>query len=268
MTESPLQSTKRELQQMAVSSRLWAALVSAALVLGLAGPFGTFEELRLLPRLAYWAAIVVTTYFAGVATVFLLVRLVRPGRPTGLPGYALAGAAAGVPVAAIVSLINLQAFGGPEPPISYLALLAYCVAIAAVVSTVVAAFQTDAAASGSRGKTPGTAGSARPGILDRLPAHLRGRLLYMSMQDHYVDVHTDKGSTLVLMRLGDAIAETGGTAGLQIHRSHWVALDAVDGPVRRDSRLFVKMQDGALLPVSRSYAPALKEALAGVSPAS
>jgi DNA-binding LytR/AlgR family response regulator len=97
-------------------------------------------------------------------------------------------------------------------------------------------------------------------LLARLPHRLRGRLLYLSMQDHYVDVHTDKGSALVLMRLADAIRETGTAAGLQIHRSHWAALDAIEGSSRQDGKLFLRMADGALLPVSRSAQGRVKAA--------
>ena len=101
---------------------------------------------------------------------------------------------------------------------------------------------------------------ARPKLLDRLPQRLRGDITYLSMQDHYVDVHTEKGSTLVLMRLADAIAEVEGVPGLQIHRSHWVALDAVAGSLRRDGRLFLRMSDETLLPVSRSWFEAVRAA--------
>lgn len=73
------------------------------------------------------------------------------------------------------------------------------------------------------------------------------------MQDHYVEIRTDKGGALVLMRLADAIAETEGVAGLQIHRSHWIAIGQVAQSVRLGGRLMLKMKDGTMLPVSRSY---------------
>ena len=47
-------------------------------------------------------------------------------------------------------------------------------------------------------------------------------------------------------------SETVGINGLQIHRSHWVALEAVAGAHRQEGRLFLAMQDGTRLPVSRS----------------
>nr|WP_258571113.1 LytTR family DNA-binding domain-containing protein [Flavimaribacter sediminis] len=96
--------------------------------------------------------------------------------------------------------------------------------------------------------------------MKRLPVELRGKLQYLTVQDHYVEVVTDKGSYLVLMRLGDAIAETAPVEGLRIHRSHWVALSAV-GRIRREGdRLLVETVGGAVLPVSRSHRAALREA--------
>lgn len=261
VTDSPLQFTKRELRAMFFAPRFWAALAAVSAVLGMAGPFGTYESLRLLPRFAYWAGIVVATYFAGMATVFFLVRLVWGEREPGPGGFALAGAAGGLPVALVVFAINSQVFAGDlGRPLSFLVLLAYCSAIAATVSAVVTMFagrdvQTMPAAAEEQDEQP-----ARPPILERLPASRRGRLLYMSMQDHYVDVHTDTGHTLVLMRIADAVAETRGVDGLRIHRSHWVAREAVVAARRRDGRLHLEMEDGALLPVSRSHLAVVRKA--------
>ncbi|EBV3599940.1 LytTR family transcriptional regulator, partial [Salmonella enterica subsp. enterica serovar Virchow] len=88
----------------------------------------------------------------------------------------------------------------------------------------------------------------------------RGQLTHLSMQDHYVDVRTDNGGAMVLMRLSDAIAETRGVEGLQIHRSHWVALGAVQKAIRRGGRPYVIMKDGTELPVSRSYLDTVRSA--------
>ena len=69
-------------------------------------------------------------------------------------------------------------------------------------------------------------GAEAPPILERLPADRRGALLHLQMRDHYVEIHTDRGSELVLMRFGDALMELGGTEGMQVHRSHWIARTA------------------------------------------
>lgn len=266
MSDTPLQSTKRELQRTLSQPRVWAALLGGSLLIGLIGPFGTFDSLQPLPRLAYWTFVAVLTYVAGLATVHLVVALFFRPRTTRLIPYLVAGAVAGLPVAAIVVGLNSQLFGEPATLSAALVLTAYCVAISAIVSGLVALFSIPQAAPNEAGAAAAAAVAPpppeprRPAILDRLPVHLRGQIAYMSMQDHYVDVHTDKGSTLVLMRLADAITETEGVAGLQIHRSHWVASAAVAAAVRREGRLLLKMQDGAELPVSRPYMAAVREA--------
>ena len=80
------------------------------------------------------------------------------------------------------------------------------------------------------------------------------------VEDHYVDIVTDKGKTLVLMRLADAMREAAAIPGLQIHRSHWVARDAVVRTQRADGKLSLELSNGLRLPVSRGFLPAVKEA--------
>lgn len=268
MSDTPLQSTMRELQRQFSSARLWLTLVAVSLLLGLVGPFGTFEQHDLLQRIAYWSIVAVSTYAVGIGTIGLIVRLFHPDGRAGPGLYAVAGAIAGVPIFALVYLFNGLVFGFDLPLETWFLALA-CVLIAAVLSALIAVFsRAQALELDAVQQQPvvamGAAAQVRPTIIDRLPAGLRGQLAYLSMQDHYVDVHTDKGGTLVLMRLADAINETTGVPGLQIHRSHWVAIAAVAEAVRRDGRLMLKMRDGVELPVSRPYMAAVREAgLAG-----
>ena len=94
----------------------------------------------------------------------------------------------------------------------------------------------------------------------RLPPEKRGELLYMSMQDHYVEIVTARGRELVLLRLADAMTEAGSTTGIQVHRSHWVAFSAISSIKRDGGKSSVVMTDGTELPVSRTYTKALREA--------
>lgn len=95
----------------------------------------------------------------------------------------------------------------------------------------------------------------------RLPFKLRGAVIRaVSSEDHYLRVHTDRGSDLILMRLSDALAELEGLEGAQTHRSWWVAKDAVRGVRRGDGRATLTLEGGIEAPVSRRYARALREA--------
>lgn len=90
-------------------------------------------------------------------------------------------------------------------------------------------------------------------LLGRLPAHVRGRIIALEMEDHYVRVHTDNGSALVLLRLSDAVAELAPLAGRQVHRSWWVADDAIEHFERTGRAGQVRLSNGLTAPVSQRY---------------
>jgi hypothetical protein len=96
-------------------------------------------------------------------------------------------------------------------------------------------------------------------FLARLTPKLRGADLYaVEAEDHYLRLHTSLGQDLILMRLGDAIAELEGLEGAQTHRSWWVAKDAVTKIERFDGRATLTLKDGSEVPVSRGFARELR----------
>ena len=105
-------------------------------------------------------------------------------------------------------------------------------------------------------------GTQKPArFLDRLPPRLRGaRLIAVQAEDHYLRLHTDRGSDLILMRLSDAVAELEGLEGAQTHRSWWVARDAVRDVDRGDGRASLTLDGPLVAPVSRRHAKALRAA--------
>lgn len=106
----------------------------------------------------------------------------------------------------------------------------------------------------------GPAGAAPARFLERIPPKLRGGALQaVEAEDHYLRLHTDRGSDLILMRLSDAIAELDGIEGAQTHRSWWVAKDAVAAHRRADGRAVLTLRCGVDAPVSRSYVRALRD---------
>lgn len=86
------------------------------------------------------------------------------------------------------------------------------------------------------------------------------RLLHLEIQDHYLQVHTDTGPRTVLMRLGDAIDRIDPGRGLQVHRSHWVAHDAVARIERRAKGVLLVLDDNSTVPVSRSHLKKVRQA--------
>ncbi|MGI9415178.1 MAG: LytTR family DNA-binding domain-containing protein [Hyphomicrobiales bacterium] len=230
-----------------------------AIVVGLfalTGPFGTYEALGFTARLGYWFITQAITWAIALSTIAFCGALMGtlPFRDfrTVLIGAALAS----MPITVAVEIIGFAVFGRPVTIAGIGWQLLSTVPVALLLGTFT--YLVVRPSSGVDKAAPVSAPGGR--LVRRLPAGKRGAVLYLSMHDHYVEVVTAKGSELVLMRFGDALDELDGSDGLRIHRSHWVARKAVAGWRRENGRLTLEMSDGAELPVSRSYAKAVRAA--------
>jgi len=88
------------------------------------------------------------------------------------------------------------------------------------------------------------------GIAVSLP--VANDVLCLQMEDHYVRIHRPGGSTIELMPMTAAIARYGRPDGLRVHRSWWVARDAVRA-VEQDGRNWrLVLDNGLVVPVARS----------------
>lgn len=95
----------------------------------------------------------------------------------------------------------------------------------------------------------------------RLSAKRRtARLIAIEAEDHYVRVHTDAGSELVGMRFSEAVDELSRAYGYRLHRSWWVAADALESVRWTRGSGEARLSGGLVAPVSRGYAATLKEA--------
>ena len=96
-------------------------------------------------------------------------------------------------------------------------------------------------------------------ILLRARRDLGPRILALQAQDHFVRVTTPVGSELVLYRFNDAIREMGRDAGLQVHRSYWVARDAVRALRYIEGQCLLELSNGTHIPVSRARREVVKD---------
>lgn len=252
MSDSALQLTLREMRTLFTAPRAIGVMVAVIAMLGISGPFQTFEYLPTGPRLAYWAAMAVSTFVTGSFFGTWAMNALRRGQMPIFIRVVAGGFAAGLPVSLVVTATNVLTFGDLDlDASSVVATLGYSISISGIISLLFVLFER-------------TKQSAEPAagvkLLARLPLPKRGKLISLSVQDHYVAVTTTKGTALVLMRLSDAIGEADGVAGLQIHRSHWVAFDAVKATHRRNGKVAIETVAGVELPVSRSYMAAVRAA--------
>jgi hypothetical protein len=252
---SALQLTLRELRGLYSNLRALAVMAIVGVLLGFAGPFGTFEILPLAGRIAYWVAIVFLTYGSGYGLALLGDRLWGKGRPTW-QRVVIQIVPAGLGTSVVMGLLNVAVFGVDD--IAWGPLMVLVAQSFAISAAVVAVSFLSARPVISPDPTPSPA--TPPPILERVPLAQRGALLALSVEDHYVDIVTERGKTLVLMRLADAIREAGDVPGLQIHRSHWVATGAVVKAHRSEGKVTLELSNGMRLPVSRGYLPAAKQA--------
>ena len=90
-------------------------------------------------------------------------------------------------------------------------------------------------------------------LFHRIEPEQRGTIMSISVRDHYVDVNTDKGQVSLLLRFSDAMAEVDPDAGLQVHRSHWVAWTAIEAVERDGAKMHLKLKHGSRVPVSKNH---------------
>lgn len=229
-----------------------AALAGIVVVVGISGPFGTLDRFALVPRMAYWACVVPLTYGAGMLGT-LMAAAYAPQRPPALRA-ALNALGSAVMVALGLGALN-AALGIPlgglrAVAVGFAAVYVICLVIESVGTVLHAQMR----------QTPNAPLAAPPALLARLPMEKRGAILALCAQDHYTTVITAAGREMVLIRLADAIAEAQPTQGVQIHRSHWVALAAVASVLRSANGGEVELTTGARLPIARTRIADLRAA--------
>jgi uncharacterized membrane protein len=256
---TPIRFALREMQRLARSPRVWVTLAALALILGLSGPFGTEGAMRLAPRIGYWGLIAVVTYFSGNLVVALLTQRFERTKPPLAIGFPAVTLSIALVVLAEVIVINWLVLGSaPRSAREVLSLGVNVLGVGIVVAGIIVYFSRSARS--LKGQTAETATAQAPRILQRLDLHKRGTLISLSVQDHYTEIATNKGTALALLRLSDAIAEAEPTVGLQVHRSHWVATGEVASARRDGAKAVLTMSDGRDIPVSRTYVQAVKDA--------
>jgi hypothetical protein len=235
--------------------RFFAGCPAGALFYALIGPFGS--EAQPFPiRLFYCVAICVV---AG-PVFFLGLRLgLELGRRAGWPVWLSSLAAASV----FCLPISLEAYWlapvlwlGHPPPTPPVWLSYFQTLVIATPSSLVIGWLMMR----PKGEPAHASASAPSRLTLRVPLAVRGEILALEAEDHYVRVHTVRGSALILMRFADAMDELDGVEGLRVHRSWWVAKAAISAAQSRGRRMSLTLSNGVVAPVTRQAAPLIRRA--------
>lgn len=233
-----------------------AVALAAGALLAFTGAFG-MHSMPLAVRLAYWLPVMLLGGVWGHLCSRLIERRVDMDRRPWLTIAALTLVISG-PLAVMVWAITGWFFN--EDHALILAALPELLIPVTVVTATLSTLNVFLS------RTPVQTHAALPGarparFIDRMPFKLKGAAIRaVQSEDHYLRIHTDRGSDLILMRLSDALTELEGLEGAQTHRSWWVAKDAVRDISRGDGRATLTLEGGVEAPVSRRYAKALRDA--------
>ena len=241
----------------------WATI--AGLELGAIGPFGSYKA-NVYSRLVYWT---VLFWIGGLVAWPSVVAGMAIGLRKGLPPLFSGTAAV---LAACVPLSALSAAGcylfwpvhaSGIRPLEWYGLTALVVlpASAGLLWLELAQWRGSPAAPHVQPREEVTA-ETMPTRQDRsaLPLHLIETALCPQMEDHHVRVHSPGRSHLHYTALSAAMMAMGGRPGLQVHRSWWVARDAVQAWEQDGRSIALILVDGLRVPVARHRVASLRAA--------
>lgn len=100
-----------------------------------------------------------------------------------------------------------------------------------------------------------------PDFYKLLPENIRGELVYLKSELHYLKVVTSNGSGLILFNLKDAITQINPTKGFKTHRSFWVAKQYIKHFRKTGRQGLLTTIQGDEIPVSRNQISTVQNAL-------
>ncbi len=88
-------------------------------------------------------------------------------------------------------------------------------------------------------------------LLARVRPEVRGPILAVEAEAHFIRIHTTRGQDLIHHRFSDAVAALTALPGERVHRSWWVAAGAIDPASKGSNPL--RLVNGLEVPVGRTY---------------
>jgi hypothetical protein len=247
--------------QVIGSAERWSRLLGWATCLGLLagiiGPFGSYPA-NSFSRILYWIGL----FVLGTLILWpLAISCARIAAQRGMPNMLGIGVALAV---GCVPIATLAAAGG------HLLWPVHAGAMRAVEwygQTLCIAGPALAGALWLEFYRHGVVESAAPMATDadETPAeaqlfdHLLASAYCLQMEDHHVRLHGPGFSRLHLATLREAIDRIGEDKGLQVHRSWWVARDAIESWAADGRSVRLTLTNGLTVPVARNRVATLRE---------
>jgi hypothetical protein len=88
-------------------------------------------------------------------------------------------------------------------------------------------------------------------IYAKMRPEVRGPILAVQAEAHFIRVYTTRGQDLIHHRFGEAVEALAALGGERVHRSWWVAADAIDQ--RASSGGLLRLVNGLEVPIGRTY---------------
>ena len=252
LLEAVITTTKQAIRSLQ-SSVFWIIIFIGIIACFWSGPFGTLESLPAGIRLIYWGVIILTTCIiaAWMQTLMFAQNWLTLSKISCV-SLVFGLLASGIVISISLSvLLPIQEYPGHFE--LFLSSFPANTLIFLCVSFILR----------SLSNTEKEVVHERPALFKRLKTYPHAqKIISLSAQDHYVEVTSNLGSEMCLMRLSDAIEEMEPEKGFQIHRSHWVAKSAVVKLEAQGAAGQVELTDGRRLSVSQSQFTKFKQYLA------
>jgi hypothetical protein len=225
-----------------------------SLFLGLIGPFGDYQAISLPLRVASWLIVGFIGYGIHAGLLYGLERI-KPDWPWLRRQAATAFTGAGF-ITPLV--IGVDVFIAGDLSINWFATYWMVLGVSVVflgLYEIQRVARMSRETSIERAVTEPTV-TAPPRFLRRVPKEIEGQMIGLMKEDHYLRIYTDQGDALIRLRMSDAVDELEGMAGLQTHRSWWVADEAVVSAKKRSGGgAEARLSNGLTAPIARARVP-------------
>jgi hypothetical protein len=239
------------------------------LLLGFAGPFGSYPAYPTPTRYAFWLGLAMAGAIASVAASALFPA---PRFRSGAVRVGTLALISAVPMTFVVawtmSLVQPGRVFLPQQLPSLFVAVAVIQGLVVLATTT--AFKVDDPARQERSpahpqaRTEAVPAAFPAALLGRLPPQIGSDIIALETEDHYLRVHAAGGSALILMRMADAVALLDPQLGAQVHRRWWVAEAAVTGLRMEGQKLSLLLVEGTSVPVGRTFTAAVKARFAEI----